>query len=210
MLVGHVRPGVEVAVHPLAAHVDRVVLAGHAQTVSVHRSERAVGRNRPGNRLQVFQLARLGVELRDPATRDRKHLLLARDQEPRRDGGSFADNDRNLIFVGDDLAAFVCQVSDRSGDGPVFDGPDNRIDQDHQQLAGPSSGARYVDRSHVRNHRTQHGVRELGQSWPASAPQSPVDRIFRADIHSPRRRPRTLITGNLPQRLTPDDSPHRP
>lgn len=114
-------PEVEVAIEPLPAHVDRVVLPGEAEPVAVDRPEVTVRRNRAG---EGVHLARLGVDLRDSAGGDGKHLLLTSNQKAGSRGRAFADGDRNVVLVGDRLPGFVGEISHwRCGDA-LFDNPD--------------------------------------------------------------------------------------
>jgi len=119
--IGGIRREVEVAINPLPAHVDRVVLPGEAQPVAVDGPEGAVRRNRSGHGSKILDLPRLGVKLRDAACRYGEDLLLACDQEAGGRGRCFADDDGVLILVGDDVSRFIREVSHRRGQDAVVE-----------------------------------------------------------------------------------------
>lgn len=155
---------VGVIAHP--ARVDRVVLPGDEQAVTIDRPERAVRGNRSrGCHKGLCGAHRLRVQLHQPRSAYRVDELLTRHQEPGR-GAS-----RSNCSVCDRLQASIRQ---------------------HAQNRLSTAGAGDVHRHHVENRRTQRVRDELRQPLPTSATQPSGDVVLHAHVHAPGGRVRSL------------------
>jgi hypothetical protein len=150
-----------IGVHPLPAHVNRVVVAGQAHAIPVDRPEGAVGRNRSLSLGEGRRGAGLRVYAGDSGRGDREHVLLTGNEKSRR------------------------WRSAASGDRAPFDQFDNPVHQHSQNGTGPGN-AGDVDGRHVGNRRPEVGRNVLRQPGAASAPHPSGDVVLGADVDGPR------------------------